>query len=164
MFFSDAIFSDCKKYRYALFRIWDKERGKIAFIGLNPSTADEIKNDSTVSTCIRHAKSWGFGGMIMLNIFAYRATDPKKMKSADNPIGTKNDQAIKKYTGLREVSKVICAWGNDGAYLNRGREVCEAIIERRVVTYAFKVNQSGEPHHPLYLPKDIVPVIYKGNH
>ena len=86
-----AIFSGCRTYRYTLWRSWDRDKGDVMFIGLNPSTADETLNDPTVRRCINYAKSWGYGGIYMANMFAFRATDPKEMKQAKDPIGYRND-------------------------------------------------------------------------
>jgi hypothetical protein len=72
-----AIFSDCRKYRFALRRNWDESKPYVMFIGLNPSTADEIENDPTINRCISYARSWGYGGLFMANLFAFRATDHK---------------------------------------------------------------------------------------
>jgi hypothetical protein len=88
---SDAVFSEDRFYRYLLRRIWDSDKPMIAFIGLNPSTADEINNDPTITRCITRAHDSGYGGIYMLNLFAFRATDPKVMKAFPRPIGPEND-------------------------------------------------------------------------
>lgn len=75
-----AIFSDCRIYRYSLSRIWNLTKDFVSFVCLNPSTADERNDDPTVRRCIRYAADWGAGGMVMLNLYAYRSTDPKKLK------------------------------------------------------------------------------------
>lgn len=85
-----AKISDCTKYRYSLWRIWDKEKPIFTFVGLNPSTADHVQDDPTITHCINFAKSWG-GGIYMANLFAYRATAPQEMMSQDDPIGSDND-------------------------------------------------------------------------
>ena len=84
---STAEFSPCRTYRYALWRWWDRSRPYAMFIGLNPSTADEVNNDPTVSRCIGYSRRWGYGGLCMTNIFAYRSTDPARMKAHSAPIG-----------------------------------------------------------------------------
>ena len=89
LIYSNAKFSKDRAYRYALWRTWDDSLEKLLFIGLNPSTADEIKDDPTMRRCIRFSKDFGFGGFIMANIFAFRSTDPKKLKKIKNPIGKK---------------------------------------------------------------------------
>ena len=106
--FSDAFFSKDRLYRYALWRIWDNELPKVLFIGLNPSTADEVKDDPTIRRCIRYALDWGYGGYLMGNIFAYRSTDPKQLKIIDNPIGIDNNYWLKKLH--TEATLTIGAW------------------------------------------------------
>ena len=95
LIYSDAKFSKDRIYRYALWRIWDDTLPKLLFIGLNPSTADEINDDPTMRRCIRFSKDLGYGGFIMGNIFAYRSTDPKKLKTINNPIGKRNNFWLK---------------------------------------------------------------------
>jgi len=81
---SHATFSPCRKYRYSLFRIWDEDKSLVLFIGLNPSTADEKEDDPTIRRCINFAKQWGwgYGGLIMGNLFSFRATQPSDLKQA----------------------------------------------------------------------------------
>lgn len=148
---SDARFSIDRKYRYALWRIWDKAKPIIAFIGLNPSTADEIENDPTVRRCVNYAKREGGGGLVMLNIFAYRSTDPKVLKSGEiEPIGELNDYYIKKYSGMCE--KIIAAWGTHGAIDNRGGNVIDMFPNSSLL--CFGLTKNGQPKHPLYMRAD----------
>jgi hypothetical protein len=88
---TDAKFSACRKYRYALWRTWDESKPNVMIIGLNPSTADENENDPTITRCINFAKSWGYGGVCVTNLFAYCATVPSDMKESNDPIGSEND-------------------------------------------------------------------------
>lgn len=148
---TNAILSDDRKYRYVLSRIWDETKPFVMIVGLNPSTADETENDPTIIRCIEFSKSWGYGGVYMLNLFAFRATLPKDMKNSDDPIGVENDKYIKKYAKLCD--KVICAWGNDGIFKNRSKSVLSNLNN----TYYIKLNKSGEPAHPLYLKGDLIP-------
>ena len=154
---TDAILSEDRKYRYVLSRIWDKSKPTVMFIGLNPSTADETQNDPTVNKCINFAKSWGYGGIYMLNLFAFRATQPEDMFKSENPIGKENNEYIKKYSKICD--KVICAWGNDGNYKNRSKEVLEMLDN----IYYIKLNKTGEPAHPLYLKSDLIPIKFEKN-
>lgn len=147
-----AYFSTCRKYRYALWRTWDSSKPYVMFVALNPSTADETTDDPTLSRCIRYAKLWGFGGVCMANLFAFRATDPKEMKVVENPIGENNDNWL--LTLAKEAGLVVAAWGNDGSYLNRSKKVFELLPNMRCL----KMNKSGEPAHPLYQKADIEPI------
>lgn len=92
---SVANYSDCEKYRYDLTRVWDENGKRVMFLMLNPSTATEVQNDPTVERCERRARTLGYGAFRVCNIFAYRATDPKVMRSAADPVGPENDQAIR---------------------------------------------------------------------
>src|SRR5687768_16866498 len=86
-----ARFSACRTYRFELWRIWDEDGPKLNVIGLNPSTADENLDDPTIRRCIGFARDWGFGGLVMTNLFAYRSTDPKGLAAVDDPVGPNND-------------------------------------------------------------------------
>ena len=93
----------------------------VAFIGLNPSTADETVNDPTVTRCMGYARRWGYSGMIMLNLFAYRATDPQEMKRQADPVGPANDFHL--LLNCCRVQRVVCCWGNHGQYMGRAASV-----------------------------------------
>ena len=111
---SVAIYSDCEKYRYALTRTWDAEGGKVLFVMLNPSTATEVQNDPTVERCERRAHALGFGAFRVCNIFAYRATDPRDMRTQDDPNGPDNDAAILEAADWADA--IVCAWGTHGEH------------------------------------------------
>lgn len=147
----DAIVSPCRKYRYALWRIWDTSKPLVLFICLNPSTADETNDDPTLRRCITFAKSWGYGGVCIANLFAIRATQPAEIKKCEDPIGIENDRWLVKLAD--EADLIIGAWGNDGTFQNRSQDV-----KRLLPTLHYlKMNASGEPAHPLYLPKSLKP-------
>ncbi|MBP2698730.1 hypothetical protein C9J44_05000 [Photobacterium sp. GB-27] len=147
-----AVLSSCRKYRYELWRTWDDSKPYAMFIGLNPSTADETEDDPTIRRCINFAKSWGYGGLCMANLFAYRATQPEDMKRASDPIGDKNDETL--ILLAQNAGVIVGAWGNDGVFLNRSEDVRALISELNVL----KVNKSGEPAHPLYLKSTLTPI------
>jgi hypothetical protein len=150
-----AKLSNCRTYRYELWRVWDESKPYVVFIGLNPSTADETNDDPTIRRCINFATSWGFGGLCMANLFAYRATKPENMKKSPNPIGDKNNETLlllAQHAGL-----IIGAWGNHGTFLNRSNEIRSLLPELR----ALKINKSGEPAHPLYLKSTLNPIKLK---
>ena len=92
----DAVISKCSKYRYSLSRQWNKEKEKVLFIMLNPSKADDKIDDPTVRRCISFAKNWGFGGLMIGNLFAYRTTYPKELFKTKNPKGKDNLKFLKK--------------------------------------------------------------------
>lgn len=149
-----AEFSPCRTWRYSLWRYWGNPENFVAFVGLNPSTADEEQDDPTIRRCMDFAKRWGHEGIVMLNLFAFRATDPRVMKRAADPIGPENDAAIQRFTRLSRVN-IVC-WGAHGKHIGRGQQVislCHGGLG------CFGVTKHGHPKHPLYLPADtmIVP-------
>ncbi len=145
---TSAIFSDCRLYRYALWRRWSHGE-LIAFVGLNPSTADETLNDPTIRRCIGFAKDWGYGGLAMLNIFAYRATDPMKMKSVADPVGPLDYQPIVAVAGMCPC--VVTAWGVHGEHLERGQKVLHVLRTAAARVCHLGLTKQGMPKHPLYL-------------
>lgn len=150
-----AEFDSERVYRYKLWRLWNAEKPTIAWIMLNPSTADETKDDPTIRRCINYAKDWGYGGLVVTNLFALRATDPSELSDHPNPIGPENDAYL---TSICEgVEKTIVAWGTKGALMNRGREVAEMLDE---TVYALETTKDGHPVHPLYQPADAEPEVF----
>lgn len=128
------------------------------FLMLNPSTADENKNDPTVQRCEIYAKDWGYGGLYVGNIFAWRATDRAVMKSQPEPIGKDNDKHI--ITMAKRSEIVVCAWGNDGDHMNRSSQVLKLLSDNDIKPHCLKITNPGEPWHPLYLRKDLKPKKY----
>ena len=147
---SGAEFSRGKLWRYALWREWARPTldTTIAFIGLNPSTADATTNDPTVTRCINFAKQWGFARMLMLNAYALRSTDPKGLWQAADPIGPDNDAALKRYASQAALH-VVC-WGVN-CRSDRERAVLE-VLSRPV--YCLGTTSFGRPKHPLYLKNE----------
>jgi hypothetical protein len=147
----DAILSEDRKYRYILSRTWDETKPTVLFIGLNPSTADEKTDDPTIRKCIIYAKCWGYGKILMANLFAFRSTDPNKLNHKADPVGPENDSYILK--SASEVDLIIACWGNPGRLFSRDKEVISLIPN----LHCLKRNKNGTPSHPLYLSKDIKP-------
>lgn len=146
---STAVYSPCESYRYTLTRTWDPAGRKVLFVMLNPSTATEVQNDPTVERCERRARALGFGSFRVCNIFAYRATDPKVMRSQADPVGPGNDQAIAESALWADA--VVCAWGTHGAHLNRGAAV-EAVLRATGKPLShLGLSKDGHPKHPLYI-------------
>lgn len=146
---STAVYSDCERYRYLLTRTWDGEGRRVLFIMLNPSTATERQNDPTVERCERRARALGFGAFRVVNIFAYRATDPRDMRSARDPVGPDNDRAILDSLGWAD--QVICAWGTHGAHLGRGAQVEHLLRASGQDLFHLGLSKAGHPRHPLYI-------------
>lgn len=152
---SGAVFSPCRLYRYRLWRVWAPSQPKIAFLMLNPSTADNNANDPTVERCCRRARMLGFGGIEVANLFAFRATDPREMRKAGDPIGPENDKHILSACGYSDM--VICAWGNIGSYRKRADEVVALLNNNNIVLNCLGVTKAGEPQHPLYIGYSVAP-------
>ncbi len=146
---STATYSDCERYRYDLTRIWNDADRKIAFVMLNPSTATEVQNDPTVERCERRARTLGYGAFRVCNIFAWRDTDPRKMRKAKNPIGPANDQAIQDACFWADT--VVAAWGTHGEHLSRGPEVERLMRATGKPLFHLGLSKLGHPKHPLYI-------------
>jgi len=155
---SEAIYSECERYRYALTRVWDADGKRVLFIMLNPSTATEVQNDPTVERCERRARALGFGAFRVLNIFAWRATDPRDMRAAADPVGPDNDAMI--VESLPWADQVICAWGTHGAHLNRGPEVAAMLRAQGTPLHHLGLSKQGHPKHPLYIGYAVQPTIW----
>lgn len=156
----DATFSTCRRYRYTLTRVWDEARPRIAWIGLNPSTADESRLDPTLRRVIRFSDDWGFGSFTMLNLFALRSTDPIVMKASVEPVGPENNHQICQHA--RAAAKVVAAWGTHGGWARRDEEVTELL---KSIGCSSKViclgrTKGGFPLHPLYVPSAQIPEPY----
>ena len=150
-----ATFSPCRRWRWLLWRCWDAARPAANFLMLNPSTADETRLDPTCARARGYAERWGYGALVVTNLFAWRATDPDDMKAQPDPVGRDNDAAI--VQAAKASAIVVCAWGNHGAHEARSTSVVALLREARVPMHALRVNAGGEPAHPLYLPKRLPP-------
>jgi hypothetical protein len=153
-----ADFSECRNYRYSLWRIWDKSKPMVMFIGLNPSTANEFSDDPTIRRVKAIAKNLGYGGVYMMNCFAYISTDPKSLKI--NPMSKEwNDNMLTVIAS--KCADVIFAWGNFEVVKSTGRDL--ELIEMFPNAKALHINKNGSPKHPLYVKGDVVPVKFKLN-
>lgn len=154
---SDAVYSPCLRYRYGLTREWDRAAARLLFVMLNPSTATEVQNDPTVERCERRARAYGAGAVRVVNIFAFRATDPKVMRAVDDPVGPGNDAAILASVSEWRPDKVICAWGTHGAHLGRGPQVEGLLRQTGAGLWHLGLTKGGAPCHPLYIGYDRQP-------
>ena len=147
---SGAVFSECRKYRYLLWRFWDRSRPPLGWIALNPSTADEVKDDPTVSRCIIRSGRLGYGGIVLGNIYGYRATDPAEMERQADPVGMANDAALLHIARFCPV--VVCAWGNH-ATIGRQELVVGMLraMQKPPTLKHLGMTKTGRPKHPLYI-------------
>jgi hypothetical protein len=147
---SGATFSPCRRWRYLLWRRWDAAKPVANFLMLNPSTADEVKLDPTCSRARDYAERWGYGALIVTNVFGFRSTDPLLMKKEQDPVGPGNDAAIVR--AAKQSDLVVCAWGNHGLLGGRSSHVRNLLRKNNIATHTLRLNANGEPAHPLYLP------------
>ena len=156
-----AIISDCGQYRYELHREWDRSKGKVLFIMLNPSTADGLNNDLTTIRCMNFAKKWGYGGIMIGNIYPFRAKRPKDLKKWFNK-HSYGDSIVTNVSHVEEMAEqadlVVCAWG--GNYPG----VPSWVAELGYIKYLELCNDGVTPKHPLgNLSKDLKPKNYNLN-
>lgn len=157
----DATLSDCGLYRYVLEREWDTDLPPMVFIGLNPSTADAELDDPTIRRCIRFARDSGHGSLFMLNLFAWRTTDPAKLPSGPQAVGPENDLTL--YGGCSAARAkgglIVCAWGANPRALDRQAAVCELVGGP---LHVLRLTAGGFPHHPVRLPASCTPILWEG--
>ncbi|MCB2130119.1 MAG: DUF1643 domain-containing protein [Rhodobacteraceae bacterium] len=146
---SKAVYSGCETYRYLLARDWGPG-GRLLYILLNPSTASELRNDPTVERCQRRARYLGFGGFRVANLFAFRATDPRDLKRADQPVGPENDAVIE--AEAKAATLIVCGWGVHGAHRARGPQVSRRLATMGLPLAHLGLTRHGAPCHPLYVP------------
>jgi hypothetical protein len=158
-------FSSCRRYRYTLTHdIHDlfgapASHGYVAWIGLNPSRADESRLDPTLWRVRAYTSRLGFRAFKMLNLFAYRATDPRILKKAVDPVGPDNDYYLLEV--CRQAALVVCCWGVEGEYRGRDRQVIGLL--RDIPLHALALTKMGHPRHPLYLRGTCRPVPFVGS-
>ncbi|MEK9612796.1 MAG: DUF1643 domain-containing protein [Flavobacteriaceae bacterium] len=150
-----AIFSDCKRYRYQLWRIWDQTQPKVLFIMLNPSKANAEIDDPTIRRCMGFAKSWGYGGLYVGNLFAYRSTDPKGLLLAEDIRGTEGLNHWIQMSNLSE--NVVCAWGNS-SLIQKLKPRLELLKTLDKPLFCIQTSKDGTPKHPLYLKMKQKPI------
>ncbi len=150
IYMNAAIISSDGNYRYMLSRSLGGS-GVCLFIMLNPSIADTQIDDPTIRRCIGFANDWGFGELLVGNLFALRATNPQKLYEARDPQGSENDSYLSYLSHYAD--RVVCAWGMHGSLNRRGSEVLGLLHQSSIVTEHLGLTQSGQPKHPLYLRK-----------
>ena len=154
-----AYISECGRFRYALERhfmdlLGAPSRGTVCFVMLNPSTADAFVDDPTIRRCVGFARTWGFGSLVVVNLYAFRATKPDDLAKAGYPIGPENDQVIGQ--AVTESQLVVAAWGAS-AEPGRVTDVRALIKARGKTVHHLGLTKSGAPRHPLYVRADREP-------
>lgn len=146
---SEAIYSACGAYRYRLTRLWDDGAPRLAFVMLNPSTASEKVNDPTIARCEKRARLLGFGGLDVVNLFAFRATDPSVLRAAEAPIGPDNDAFLSR--ACAEAQMVLAAWGVHGRHQGRDVQALPLLTAHPRKLHTLGLTRHGLPRHPLYV-------------
>jgi hypothetical protein len=152
-----AIFDATGAYRYSLKRAWSDDYPQVTFIMLNPSRADEVRNDPTISRCLGFASAWGFGSLEVVNLFAYCTSSPAELRRASDPIGEENDQYLMQAT--TNAHTTVLAWGTYGTMFSRNRQVLDLLLSQTQMggLYCLGLTKDGHPRHPLYLKKGTRP-------
>ncbi len=162
---SSVLFSLCGKYRYRLNRRINLSRKEIIFIGLNPSTANAECNDSTLRRLINFAGSWGYGSLVVINLFARISSRPNILKSCSNPIGKLNNFELKnkiKDWSEDQFCDLWLGWGVHGSFMKRDEKILKEInkySQKKMANFpkakmplALGRTKGGQPRHPLYMP------------
>ncbi len=151
-----ATFDPTGRYRYTLWRSWDSSLPRLAFVMLNPSTADHRRDDPTIRRCIGFARDLGYGALVVVNLFAYRTPEPRELSRAARPIGPRNDHFLR--AARRRAADTIVAWGAHGGLHDRDREVLALLSgPRRRPLLCLGTTARGHPRHPLYLARTTRP-------
>jgi hypothetical protein len=145
---SGALFDRSRRYRYRLWRIWDPTRPPVTFVLLNPSTADEHHDDPTMRRCAGFARRWGYGGIEVLNLFAWRSPAPAALRTAADPVGPRNDAVLRE--AVASAALVVFGWGNHARLLDRAENFLRR-VRPRVRAFHLGLTASGQPRHPLYV-------------
>ena len=147
-----ALFSPDGLYRYELRRIWDPARILVLFVMLNPSTANAQHDDPTIRRCLGFAREWGYGGLLVGNLFGLRATDPRMLQESADPVGPDNDFHLDALMAKADLA--VMAWGARGDL--KRVEVVKGLLRRhRMAACSLGTTKAGQPRHPLYVPKDV---------
>jgi hypothetical protein len=148
-----AIPEDDSEYRYRLWRIWDHDKPLVCYVMLNPSHATDETSDNTMTRAAKAAAMMGFGGMLIVNLFAIRSEDPSIIETHPNPVGPENDEHIQ--AAVDDAEAVVAAWGVAGSttYRERAQTVVDRIEDD---LYTLLLTEGGHPHHPARLSYDTV--------
>lgn len=147
-----AVFDPTGRYRYLLWRRY-AVGPCVAFIMLNPSTADWGRDDPTIRRCVAFARSWGYGALEVVNLFAYRASSPAELIRVSDPVGPENERYLA--DAARRADLVVVGWGIHGSLGGRDALVVRLLDAK---LYCLGTTQNGQPRHPLYLAATVMPV------
>lgn len=159
---ADDRISDCGRYRYTLSREWDAEMETLTWLMLNPSTADAAKDDPTIRKVMGFTKRAGYGSLLVVNLFAWRATDPSDLRTeirrpSGDPEGPENQEAIT--VAARITDAVVCAWGAQPWARYQAKRVLGWLRERDTKMRCLGLTKGGDPLHPLMQSYDGHPLV-----
>jgi hypothetical protein len=149
-----ALFSDCRRYRYTLWRVWDVKKPLVMVVGLNPSTANELADDPTIKRVTSIMHNWDAGGFFMVNLFALVTPYPEELFECEDPV-KENDHYLQ-ITG-NICNRILFGWGN---FKVAGRD--EIVKKMFPDAYCLHINKNGSPKHPLYCRQNSMPFKYQG--
>lgn len=140
-------------YRYLLWRTWNVHLPAVTFVMLNPSTADATLDDPTIRRCTGFAQRWGYGVLLVVNLFAFRAVRPCDLLATSDPVGPENDTYLR--YGAEQSSCLMVAWGCLGRTHNRDCAVLELLLGQGFRLFCLGRNRDGSPKHPLYVGREV---------
>ena len=150
-----AVFSECQRYRYQLREVWDPTKPLVLWLLMNPSVACTDFSDPTLRKTGKFTRAWGYGGQLIGNVHAYRATNKTRLLEVDDPVGPENDRMILEMAAQAQM--IVLAYGKPPKILrSRGRDVV-ALLEHHQGLCHLRLARDGTPIHPLYLPKTLLP-------
>lgn len=153
---SDATISPCGKYRYRLSRVWDESLALVWWIMLNPSTANHVRDDPTIRRVTSFTSAWGYGGFVVVNLFALRSPYPKALLTHPDPVGPENDSHL---FAANNAPLVMAAWGAS-VPLGRDKKVVELLAGKQL--HCLELSKGGMPRHPLFVRGDAKPILFGG--
>ncbi|WFS01617.1 DUF1643 domain-containing protein [Rhizobium tumorigenes] len=163
----DAVISECTRYRYKLTRRWDGTKPMLPVCMLNPSTADHEKDDPTIRELTYFATQWGYGGLSIINLLAFRSSSPKEMMASSDPFGPENGTFIQRaLTDARHSNApLLAAWGNGGTWADSDEWFRERAAFNMVSLICLGLTKDGHPKHPMArgvhrIPRDQQPIAY----
>lgn len=160
---ADAVISECGTYRYWLERIWDWDKAILPWVMLNPSTADHREDDPTIRRVIDYGRRWGYGGIVVVNLFGLRATNPRELAIHPDPVGPENDDYLRMAAGFVRGGTLMVAWGANHAIHPRVEPTLAALrdVEVPPVLHSLGVTKFGNPKHPLYVLATVEPATWE---
>ena len=153
-----AVFDQTRQYRYRLGRRWQLGGSSVAFVMLNPSQADASRDDPTLRACMQFAQRWEYAALCVVNLFGYRTPHPKELMQTEEPIGDENDHYL--LQAVEEAERVVLAWGNWGSLAGRDRTILQLLRPYQAKLTCLQINRSGQPRHPLYIKRSVLPQRY----